>query len=277
MASQQFKKQLREIRGLVEDLQKADGNEAETRRRVERIMGSLCGYDPFKHLSREHGVRGAGETEHIDFAIKIKPDEIAMVMELKRVGADLNKKHLQQASRYATDLGCEWILLTNGRQWELHHLEFGQPPELHLVSAWDLLRDSPEKVQEGFDLIALQSVRKGGLQKLWGKRKVLTPRTLLAALLSESVLSSLRTALRKEAGGGSPPNPEDIVAAIRGQLNDKALHLMDEIKISLPSRQSQNPRSRRKKPESEQAALNDTPPVVAPPSPDTLHETGENG
>ena len=277
---QQFKKQLREIRGLVEDLQKADGNEAETRRRVERILESVCGYDAFKHLSREHGVRGAGETEHIDFAIKVKPDEIAMVVELKRVGIDLNKKRLQQASRYATDLGCEWILLTNGRQWELHHLEFGQPPEIHLIVAWDLVRDidKPEKIMEGFNLIAFQNIRKGGLGKLWARQKALTPRTLMAALLSESVLSALRTALRKEAGEGPPPNPEDVVAAIRKQLNDNARHLMDEVKISLPPRPAQPRRTRRAKPESEQPAKGGESTVIARPLPEeTPAASGEAG
>lgn len=258
MTPQQFKKHLRDIRGLVEDLQKKDGNEAETRRRVERIMEDICGYDAFKHLSREQSVRGAGETEHIDFTVNIKPEEIAMVVELKRVNADLSKKHLQQASRYATDLGCEWILLSNARQWELHHLEFGQPPELHRIFAWDVMHDSPEKLRECFDFISLQNVRKGGLGKLWVRKKALTPRTVLAALLSESVLAALRTALRKEAGEGPPPNPEDVVGAIRQQLNENAQRLMDDIKISLPSKQAKPRRKRSAQPKN-----NPPPPAVS--------------
>ena len=62
------------------------------------------------HLSRERAVRGAGETEHVDFAIQLErgPDARPMVMvELKRVGIELAKKHLKQVTSYAINAGCE--------------------------------------------------------------------------------------------------------------------------------------------------------------------------
>ena len=51
-----------QTRGMVELLARQDGNEAETRRRVERIFETVLGHDPFAHLSREHAVHGVGET-----------------------------------------------------------------------------------------------------------------------------------------------------------------------------------------------------------------------
>ena len=85
-------------RRLIEDVVKSDGNEAETRRRVERILETVTSYD-LKHLSREHAVKGAGTTEHVDFVIQVEdtPDARSVVMvELKRVGVDLHRKHLNQ-------------------------------------------------------------------------------------------------------------------------------------------------------------------------------------
>ena len=73
---------------MMDAVAKADGNEAETRRRVERIFESVMGYDVFKHVSREHAVRGAGETEHCDFAIQLEDGEEPrpmIMVELKRV------------------------------------------------------------------------------------------------------------------------------------------------------------------------------------------------
>jgi hypothetical protein len=69
-----IKKAIRDAKSLIEDVQRMNGNEAETRRRVERIFESIMGYDAFKHLSREHAVHGVGDTEHKDFAIKITQD-----------------------------------------------------------------------------------------------------------------------------------------------------------------------------------------------------------
>ena len=103
-------------RRMVEACEKSDGNEAETRRRVERIFESVMGYDPLKHLSREHAIHGAGETEHVDFAVQLEAESTPVIMvELKRVTINLAQKHPKQVSSYAINAGCEWILLTNGR------------------------------------------------------------------------------------------------------------------------------------------------------------------
>lgn len=237
-----IKAALRQAQNLIEDVHKTDGNEAETRRRVERIFEAVMGYDAFTHLSREHAVHGAGDTEHMDFAIKLKPDGVSMVVELKRVSVDLSKKHLKQASRYAIDMGCEWVLLTNGREWELYRVEFGQPPETRLIKRWNLLRDDLPDLVESFDLVSLRSMKKGVLDSLWEKESALTPQWLLSHILSEDSIRRLKNSIRKEAEVSL--HPEDIVAAIRKLLNDHAGSLMDQMKISLPERK---PRRRRTK------------------------------
>ena len=64
-----LRRELINTRKMIQESEKTDSNEAETRRRIERIFESLMGYDAFKHLSRERAIRGAGETEHVDFTI----------------------------------------------------------------------------------------------------------------------------------------------------------------------------------------------------------------
>lgn len=63
--SSETRRALRSATAMIADVVRADGDEAETRRRVERIFESVMGYDVFKHISREHAVRGAGETGHV--------------------------------------------------------------------------------------------------------------------------------------------------------------------------------------------------------------------
>ena len=107
---QETRRALMEARALIEGVVRSDGNEAETRRRVERIFGSVMGYDVFKHVSREYAVHGAGDTEHCDFAIVVDDAENAkpvIMLELKRVSIDLAPKHLRQAAGYAINIGCE--------------------------------------------------------------------------------------------------------------------------------------------------------------------------
>ena len=226
-------------RGMVELLARQDGNEAETRRRVERIFETVLGYDPFAHLSREHAVRGAGETEHVDFAVTIDEDDRqpSILVELKRVGVDLARKHLKQVASYAINTGCEWILLTNARDWRLYHVAFGQPPETKLLSEWSLLNDGPDKLAERFELISFKSVKQGLLEDLWRKRKVLDPRNLLQAILSESSVRVLRRDLRRSTG--VLLSLEDVIAGVRRLLNETALAELEEMTIRFPKRRRQ--------------------------------------
>jgi len=240
-------------RKMIEELAAADGNEAETRRRVERIFEWLMGYDVFKHLSREHAIQGAGETEHCDFAIQLDADEDAnpaMLIELKRVNIELAPKHLKQASSYAINTGCEWILLTNGRDWRLYHVSFGQPPQIKLIRSWDLMGDDIAELADDFALISYRSIRKRGLRELWRKANVLTARNILRVIVSETSLKLIRRELRKATG--VLVQPEDIVGAVRRLLNEVAEAELEGIKITLPRRDRRPRRKTPEKPESEQ-------------------------
>ncbi|MFH1688608.1 MAG: type I restriction enzyme HsdR N-terminal domain-containing protein [Candidatus Eisenbacteria bacterium] len=224
---------IRKARKVIQEAEKADCNEAETRRRIERIFEDIMGYSAFDHLSRERAVRGAGETEHVDFAIQLesKDGSIPVIMvEIKRVTVDLAPKHLRQVSSYAINAGCEWILLTNSKEWRLYHITFGQPPVTKLIHSWNLLTDDIALLADRFDLISLKSVKKGTLDELWRKTNVLLPKNMLQAILSEDTMRTLRRELRKTTG--VLVTLEDIVAAIRRLLNEAAISELDGLRLT---------------------------------------------
>lgn len=240
----EFRKAIRDAQQMITDVAKTDGNESETRRRVERIFDSLMGYDVFKHITREHAIRGAGITEHCDFAIQLESGDDAkpvIMVELKRVNIDLSSKHLRQVSSYAINAGCEWILLTNGKEWRLYHVSFGQPPQTKLLHNWDILHDDIADLASYFEIISYRNVKKGGLDELWQKASVLTARNVLSTILSEGSIKLFRREIKKSFGVSV--KPEEIVSALRRLLNETALIELEDIKISLPEK----PRRRRKK------------------------------
>ncbi len=133
-----LRKDILYTRNMVLQAEQTDCNESETRRRIERIFETVMGYNVFKHLSRERAIRGAGETEHVDFSIQMEQGQDAkpeIMVEIKRVCVNLAPKHLKQVSSYAINAGCEWILLTNSREWRVYHVAFGQPPITKLVAS----------------------------------------------------------------------------------------------------------------------------------------------
>jgi len=233
---------------MIEDIMKADGNEAETRRRIERIFESLMGYDTLKHISREHAIRGVGNTEHCDFAIQLDPDKSAtpdMFVEIKRVGIDLSPKHLKQAASYAINAGCEWVLLTNGKRWELYHITFGQPPQPKLIDSWDIIDNTPATLAKKFNLVSYKNIKRNGLKRLWEKSNVLTPYNVLKTLLSEGSIRLFQKGIRQATDVAV--SPEDIVGAIRHLLNESAMAEMDRIKIALPEKKSRKTKAQKVK------------------------------
>lgn len=248
LVDKEVRRVILDARRMIQQAEKSDCNEAETRRRVERIFESVMGYDVFRHLSREHAVRGAGESEHVDFTIQLGEGDKAkpvVMVEIKRVGVDLAPKHLRQASSYAINAGSEWILLTNAKEWRLYHVSFGQPPVTKLVHSWNVLTDDVSVLAQRFDLISYRSVRKGGLDDLWQKTNVMHPRSLLQAILSEPCLKAIRRELRK--GSGVLLSPEEVMSGVRRLLNETALSQLENVRITLPERRSR--RRRRKKEE----------------------------
>ena len=229
------RKAVLDARKMMETVAKADANEAETRSRVERMFESLMGYDVFKHITREHAIHGVGDTVHCDFAVQLDYKESSrpnMLVELKRVNIDLQPKHLKQVASYAIDMGCEWVLLTNGREWKLYHISYGQPPQPKLVDSWNLMSDDHVTLVNKFNLIGYKSIKKGGLARLWEKSNVLSTQNLLKALLSEDSISLIRRGLKRATNVAV--SPEDIVGGIRHLLNEASIAEMDKVKISLP-------------------------------------------
>jgi len=241
MARQKLDREVRkailDARKLVEAVAKADGNEAETRKRIDYIFQSLMGYDTFRHISREYAVHGVGDTEHCDFAIQLDYEETSkpdFLVEIKRVNLDLSPKHLKQAASYAINIGCEWVLLTNGKEWKLYHVSFDKPPQTKLIDSWNLINDEVSVLANKFNIICYKSIKRGRLSQLWEKSNVLTAHNILKAIMSEESIKLIRRSLKKATD--VTVSPEEIVGAVRRMLNESALGDMEKVKISLPDK-----------------------------------------
>ncbi len=230
------RKVLLEARSMTEVISKSDENESETRRHIEHFLETLMGYGRLSNLTSEHKIHNIGETDYCDLAIhfgdKTKP---VILIEIKKVNVDLADKHVKQAASYGINTGCEWILLTNAREWRIYHITFGQPPQAVLVDSWSLMTDDLSKLAEKFDLIGLKSVKRGGLNQLWQKTNALTAQNLLKIILSEPSISLIRKELRRREKIAL--YPEEIVSGIRHLLNEAAMGEMENIKISLARKQ----------------------------------------
>jgi predicted type IV restriction endonuclease len=240
MAKQKLDKEARKAllnaRKMIEDIAEADSNEAVTRKRVEKIFETCMGFDVLKYVTPEYAIHGVGNTEHCDLAIQLESSKPPIILiEIKRIKTPLSTKHLKQVSSYAINKGCEWTLLTNGKDWRLYHISYDRPPQLTIVESWDILNDDLTILADKFNLICYKSLKRDSLKQIWEKSNVLTPHNILKTIFSENSLSLIRRSL-KRAKKGVTVSPEEVVGAIRRLLNETALAELENIKISLGGR-----------------------------------------
>jgi hypothetical protein len=191
-----------------------DANEGDTRLLVTDFLSETLGFDKFTDLATEYLVRG----EFADYGLRIDKQLLAFV-EVKRVTTTLSRKHLRQIESYAVNEGVEWMILTNGAQWQVYHLTPGMPVEIDLVLDVDLL--GPEQL--GNKAAALFHITREGfrhrtIDDLWRARRATAPKAIARILRSAMVV----TAVRKELGRQKyRADDAEVLALIEAALRDE--------------------------------------------------------
>jgi len=180
---------------VVQQQKLRDVSEADTVTLVKDTLSEVFGYDKYSELTGEHAIRGT----YCDLAIKLE-EKVVELVEVKAIGITLNERHIRQAVDYAANQGIEWVILTNGAVWRLHHVIFSKPIQTQLVAEIDLT-SIDYRSEEGQEMLYLYSKEgfKKGAPGAVRDRQDATSRFLLAALLlhNETVLNTVRRELRR--------------------------------------------------------------------------------
>lgn len=177
-------------------LAELDSNEADTRLFVTDFLCDALGYDKYTELSTEYRVKN----EYVDYGIRIEKEMVAFV-EVKRINTKLGAKHLRQAQSYAVNEGVEWIVLTNGAQWQIYHLSDRTPIVTDLVLSIDLMSDDTTSHKAGdMFYLAREAMKRGKHEELWQAKRATSPKSLGAILRSQPVLATVRKELKKATG-----------------------------------------------------------------------------
>lgn len=199
-------------------------NEAETSLRISKFFEDVLGYDVFTEISKEHMIKD----RFVDYAITIK-GRIEFLVEVKQAGIKLKEKHIEQASNYAANSGIPWVLLTNGKYWQLYHLTFDEGIQSDLVWFVDLLEDNPKAVASKIALLHKKSVQKGALENYLTKVKTLSPKSIVRAIFHEDTLRVIGKLLRKTSG--VRVDEQDLADNIKKMFSKKAWEEIGDIKI----------------------------------------------
>lgn len=193
---ERVKTAVRRFQKPLADLVARDANEGDTRLLVTDLLCEGLGYDKYEDLTTEYQVK----VDFADYGVRIDKQLVAFI-EVKRCAQALNEKHLRQVQSYAVNEGVEWMMLTNGREWQLWHMSAGLPVQMDLVLNVDLLSDEPvAKKADAMFYLSREAFKRHQVDELWKTRAATSAKSVAKALVSEKVVEELRKELRRQTG-----------------------------------------------------------------------------
>jgi hypothetical protein len=249
---------LKKYQGVLSNLQKRDVSEADTVTVINDMLADICGYDKYLHITSQYAIRGT----YVDLAVKLD-EEIRYLIEVKAIGIELKDAHVKQSIDYAANEGIEWVVLTNGANWRIYKVHFGQPIEKILVCEFDAIGSSarsPEAL-ECFGNLSREGFSKNTMAEFLLHKQVTNKFTVAAVLQTDFILEVLRREIRRMSSGVKV-EVEYLRSLLRDEVLKRDLVEGDEAKAA-----SQNiKRLRRAATRKKAGKASDDTPVVAPVS-----------
>jgi predicted type IV restriction endonuclease len=189
-----FNERIKQFQKIAEQQKAKDVSEADTVTVIKDILADVFGYDKYQELTSEQQIKGT----FCDLAVKLD-GKIKLLIEVKAAGVILNTSHIRQAVSYGVTQGIEWVVLTNGINWHIYKIKFGQPPIEEELAKFDFLALNPkseEDMQKIF-MICKEGISINALNSFHEVAQLLNKHTVSVVLQSEAVLGSIRRELRR--------------------------------------------------------------------------------
>ncbi|MBN1489759.1 MAG: restriction endonuclease subunit R [Phycisphaerae bacterium] len=251
-----IKASLRKYRAVLQDARKADRSEQDTVTIITDMLADIFGYDKYSEITGEYCIRGT----YCDLAVRIG-GKVRFLMEVKAIAKDLKENHLRQATDYAAKEGIEWVVLSNGAEWQAYRMIFEQPVRYDHVFTIDFLAGGDD-LNEMIYMLSREGITKDAIGEYHEQRRVLNAYHLAAIILSDGVLAVLRRELRRVAPG-MKITTDDVKDELVSEVIKRSILDSDEIKDAAKRiKRSKTRRMRSRSESSGDTAAPSAPPVA---------------
>ena len=197
---------LKKFAAVFKGARDRNASEADTVTYLDGFFKEVLGYDPLVgEIRKEIQV----EDGYCDIAIVLdgKPNQECtpeFLVEAKSAEhKKLTVKNIAQAESYASHFPVNWVLLTNGIDWQLYHLTFGNGIDRDLVFELNFLeemeKNNVDSVWDKLSILAKENVKDGSLETYYEQKQLLSPKNIVDILLGEEVLAKVRWKLNRKA------------------------------------------------------------------------------
>ena len=193
---ERIKAALRRFKPLLKAARERDAGRADTATLALDLLSELFGYDRYTEIT---SVLDNKESV-FDFSIQTE-GQPRMLVRVSPIGMAPDDRYLLATAQYAQMNGVDWIILTNGIGWQVHHVEDvgANAPETPVVLVFDLLQMQPGRDAHlrTIHLLTREGHENAGLSHFKLRLEMTNRHYLGAMVLSDAVVASVRRELHK--------------------------------------------------------------------------------
>jgi len=192
--AERIRKGLAKFRTILELAIKRDVSESDTVLIIHDMLAEIFGWDKYAEVTTEFEIRGT----YCDLAIKHE-GKLKYLIEVKAINNDLKENHVRQAVNYASNEGCEWVMLTNGVVWNMYQVRLEQSVVNELVFTFDITDKAAPKDEFMAKLytICKEAVKKEAIEEFAARKQLINKYTLCAIITSPALLGVLRREIKR--------------------------------------------------------------------------------
>lgn len=223
---------LKKFQPILNSARARDVNESDTVVIITDMLSEVFGYDKYSEITTEHVIKKT----FCDLAIKIE-GKIKLLMEIKAIGLELKDDHIKQAVDYGANAGIEWVILTNGMNWQIYRITFSKPIDKELVYEINFSNINPKNENhiEPVYYLCKEALGKSLLDEYHSQKQALSKYYIGQMILTETILDVIKRELKRLTPGVKIEN-EEIEEVLRSDIikrdvleGDKALDAKKKI------------------------------------------------
>ena len=193
---ERIKAALRRFKPLLKAARERDAGRADTATLALDLLSELFGYDRYSEITSKLD----NKESVFDFSIQTE-GQPRMLVRVSPIGMAPDDRYLLATAQFAQMNGVDWIIMTNGIAWQVHHVEDvgANAPETPVVLAFDLLQMQPGREAHlgTIHLLTREGHEKAGLSHFKLRLEMTNRHYLGAMVLSDAVVASVRRELQK--------------------------------------------------------------------------------
>lgn len=220
--AERLKKQVPRYQKVLKDAIERGDNEANTGKIVVNMLSEVFGFDEFKEIDQEYRIRDF----KCDVAVKIEGErKPRYLVEIKAIRiTKLLGRHIDQAVTYGAMEGCQWVVLTNGVDWQVYRISVkGRAKNTQLthelvcaLNFMDMKAKTPQH-QETLFMLCKRGVNKALFEELYERQQAVNEHTIAALMMSEEVQKTIIRELKK-LEPNAKPDKKEVAAIIAEQI-----------------------------------------------------------